>query len=425
MPALGEGTFLLMPTAMPHAGIAENRSNLRTIDMAVTTIPEVDMVVGKAGRVNSPLDPAPLSMYENIVQYKSEYATDGDGRRLRFRVDEAGNFVTRSDATPLDGGGPSNGVAVADLIPDDHGQYYRQWRDHIRSPDDIWEEIVQAVNLPGVTSAPKLQPIETRLVMLQTGMRAPMGIKVRGNDLATIEAFGLELEQHLREVEGVKDAAVFADRIVGKPYLLLDIRRDAIARYGLSVNDVQQQIMATVGGMLLTTTVEGRERYAVRLRYPRELRDDPESIRRILVPAGEGRQIPLGDLIDIRYEQGPQMIKSEDGFLVGYVLFDQEEGYSEVGVVDNASAYLTGLINGGQLDVPAGISYRFAGNYEQQVRADARLRLVLPIALGLIFLILYFQFRSVTVALMVFSGVFVAFSGGFLLLGGLCESLIF
>ncbi len=419
MPALGEGTFLLMPTAMPHAGIAENLQNVQTIDMAVTTIPEVDMVVGKAGRVNSPLDPAPLSMYENIVQYKSEYATDGDGRRQRFKVDEEGNFVTRSGASQP--GRPTKGAPLPsadDLVPDENGQYFRQWRDHIRSPDDIWEEIISAVNLPGVTSAPKLQPIETRLVMLQTGMRAPMGIKVRGNDLATIEAFGLQLERHLRDVEGVKDAAVFADRIVGKPYLLLDIKRDAIARYGLSVNEVQQQIMATVGGMLLTTTVEGRERYAVRLRYPRELRNDPESIRRILVPAGNGRQIPLGDLIDIRYEQGPQMIKSEDGFLVGYVLFDKEDGYSEVEIVESATAYLNGLTNQGELDIPAGLSYRFAGNYEQQVRADARLRLVLPIALGLIFLILYFQFRSVTVALMVFSGVFVAFSGGFLLLGG-------
>ncbi|THH39674.1 efflux RND transporter permease subunit [Neolewinella litorea] len=417
MPSLGEGAFLLMPTAMPHAGVAENLNNLRTLDMAVTTIPEVDIIVGKAGRVNSALDPAPLSMYENLIQYKSEYATDENGHRLRFAVDDEGNFITRA-GTPLDG----NAVpSVEELLPDPNGQYFRQWRDHIRSPDDIWDEIVSVVNLPGVTSAPKLQPIETRLVMLQTGMRAPMGIKVRGNDLETIEQFGLELERELKNVEGVKDAAVFADRIVGKPYLLLDVNRDAIARYGLSVTDVQAQIMATVGGMPLTTTVEGRERYAVRLRYPRELRDDPQSIRRILVPVGGGQQIPLGDLIDVKYEQGPQMIKSEDGFLVGYVLFDKEDGYSEVEIVESAQAYLTGLTARDELAVPAGISYRFAGNYEQQVRADARLKIVLPVALGLIFLILYFQFRSITVALMVFSGVFVAFSGGFLMLAGYAD----
>jgi Cu(I)/Ag(I) efflux system membrane protein CusA/SilA len=271
-----------------------------------------------------------------------------------------------------------------------------------------------------VTSAPKLQPIETRLVMLQTGMRAPMGIKVRGPDLATIESFGLELERELKNIDGVKDAAVFADRIVGKPYLLLDVQRESIARYGLSVTDVQQQIMATVGGMKMTTTVEGRERYAVRLRYPRELRDDPEAIKNILVPTRSG-QIRLGELIDIRYEQGPQSIKSEDGFLVGYVLFDRLEGFSEVEVVENATAYLNGLAEAGGLDIPAGVSYRFAGNYEQQVRANERLSLVVPIALGLIFLILYFQFKSITTSLMVFSGVFVAFSGGFLLLGGYAD----
>ena len=404
MPALGEGAFLLMPTSMPHAGIAENLKNLRTLDMAVTTIPEVETVVGKAGRVNSPLDPAPLSMYENMILYKSEYLTDEDGHRLRFEVDDEGEFVRRA----------------GELIPDENGQYFRQWRDHIQSPDDIWEEIIAAAQLPGVTSAPKLQPIETRLVMLQTGMRAPMGIKVRGPDLATIEAFGLELERELKNIDGVKDAAVFADRIVGKPYLLLDVKREVIARYGLSVTDVQQQIMATVGGMKMTTTVEGRERYAVRLRYPRELRDNPETIKNILVPTRSG-QIKLGELIDIRYEQGPQSIKSEDGFLVGYVLFDRLDGFSEVEVVKNATAYLDGLAETGELDVPAGISYRFAGNYEQQVRANERLSLVVPIALGLIFLILYFQFKSITTALMVFSGVFVAFSGGFLLLGGYAD----
>ncbi|PPK85348.1 Cu(I)/Ag(I) efflux system membrane protein CusA/SilA [Neolewinella xylanilytica] len=417
MPALGEGTFLLMPTAMPHAGVAENQRNLRTLDMAVTTIPEVEMVVGKAGRVNSALDPAPLSMYENVVQYKSEYATDENGRRIRFKVDEEGEFV-------LQAGRQTTGTALPsaeDLVPDPDGKYFRQWRDHIQSPDDIWDEIISAVNLPGVTSAPKLQPIETRLVMLQTGMRAPMGIKVRGTDLQVIEDFGLDLERELKNVDGVKDAAVYADRIVGKPYLLLDIKRDAIARYGLSITDVQSQIQATVGGMVMTTTVEGRERYAVRLRYPRELRNDPQSIRRILVPTGNGQQIPLGDLIDIRYEQGPQMIKSEDGFLVGYVLFDRLDGYSEVEVVENAQNYLESLTQAGDLEIPPAISYRFAGNYEQQVRADARLKLVLPIALGLIFLILYFQFRSVTITLMVFSGVFVAFSGGFLLLGAYGE----
>jgi Cu(I)/Ag(I) efflux system membrane protein CusA/SilA len=401
MPALNEGSFLLMPTAMPHAGMQENIKNLRLLDMSVTAIPEVYSVVGKAGRVNSPLDPAPMSMYENIILYKSEYKTDEAGHRLRFRV-KKGEYV-RDDQ--------------GELIPDEKGQYFRQWRDHIKSPDDIWEEIVKSTRLPGVTSAPKLQPIETRLIMLQTGMRAPMGIKVQGPDLATIEAFGLELEKYLKDVDGVKDAAVFADRIVGKPYLLLDIDREAISRYGLTIDKVQQHIQAAVGGMKMTSTVEGRERYAIRIRYPREFRNDPEALKRIYIPTPQGQQIPLGDLVEVRYEAGAQSIKSEDGFLLGYVLFDREGDYSEVEVVDNAQQYLQQLIEDGELMVPAGVSYRFAGNYEQQVRASKRLSLVVPIALAIIFLILYFQFSSVSVSLMVFSGVFIAFAGGFLMIG--------
>ncbi|MEL6925052.1 MAG: efflux RND transporter permease subunit, partial [Bacteroidota bacterium] len=371
------------------------------LDMAVTAIPEVEMVVGKAGRVNSALDPAPMSMYENVILYKSEYKTDEQGHRVRYRY-QNGGYAT-DDA--------------GNLIPDENGRYFRQWREEIQSPDDIWNEIVKATKIPGVTSAPKLQPIETRLVMLQTGMRAPMGIKVRGSDLATIEAFGLELEQQLKKVEGVKDAAVFADRIVGKPYLLLDIRREALGRYGLTVEKVQQYIQAAVGGMTMTSTVEGRERYGIRVRYPRELRNDPEALREIYIPTANGQQIQLGELVEVRYEQGAQSIKSEDGFLIGYVLFDREKGYSEVEVVDAAQRYLAKQIGDQRLEVPAGISYRFAGNYEQQVRASKRLAIVVPIALAIIFLILYFQFRSLSIAAMVFTGVFIAFAGGFIMIG--------
>ena len=401
MPALDEGSFLLMPTSMPHSGMQENIKNLKLLDMAVTAIPEIETVVGKAGRVNSPLDPAPMSMYENVIIYKSEYRTDEQGHRIRFRF-ENGDYIRDEKGK---------------LIPNKTGRYYRQWRDDIQSPDDIWNEIVKVTKLPGVTSAPKLQPIETRLVMLQTGMRAPMGIKVRGNDLTTIEAFGLELETILKNVKGVKKAAVFADRIVGKPYLILNINRKAISRYGLTIEKVQQYIQTAVGGMMMSTTVEGRERYAIRVRYPRELRDNPDILKQIYLPAANGQQIPLGDLVTIDYEQGAQAIKSEDGFLIGYVLFDKEKGFSEVEVVNRAQKYLAYKIENGELTVPAGINYRFAGNYEQQVRANQRLRIVVPIALAIIFIILYFQFRSVAISFMVFTGVFIAFAGGFIMIG--------
>ena len=400
MPSLGEGAFLLMPTSMPHAGIAQNREVLRMLDMAVTAIPEVESVVGKLGRTDSALDPAPISMYENVINYKSEYKTDENGRRLRFKKED-GAFVKD---------------AKGNLIPDKQGDYYRQWRDEIRSPDDIWSEIVRVTKMPGVTSAPKLQPIETRLVMLQTGMRAPMGIKVKGPDLETIEAFGLHLEEVLKEVPTVKTEAVFAERIVGKPYLLMNLNRDALARYGLSISKVQEYLQVAVGGMELSRTVEGRERYPIRVRYPRELRDDPEALKNILIPTANGRNIPLSELADITYEQGAQMIKSEDTFLVGYVIFDKREGNSDTEVVKAAEELINQKLVNGQLTMPAGVSFEFAGNYQNQVRAEARLSLVIPIVLVVIFLILYFQFKSVSVSLMVFSGVAVAFGGGFLML---------
>ena len=401
MPSLNEGSFLLMPSSMPHTGLQQGTDYLRVLDMAVTAIPEVESVVGKLGRAESALDPAPISMYENIILYKPEYIVDADGRRMRFKTGKNGEFVR--DET-------------GELIVDRNGKYYRQWRDHIRKPDDIWEEIVATTRLPGLTSAPRLQPIETRLIMLQTGMRAPMGIKVKGPDLKTIEEFGFQLEKYLKEVEGVKAPAVFADRIVGKPYLEFSIDRLAIARHGLTIEQVQRYIQVGVGGMTMTSTVEGRERFAVRIRYPRELRSDPEIVKRIFVPTQSGGQIPLGELVEIGYRQGPQSIKSEDSFLVGYVLFDRESDQAEVTVVNNAQEYLEEKISSGDLIVPAGISYRFTGTYEQQVRASKRLALVLPIALGIIFLILYFQFRSVAVTTMVFSGVFIAFSGGFIMI---------
>ncbi|MGF1585185.1 MAG: efflux RND transporter permease subunit [Bacteroidales bacterium] len=401
MPSLDEGSFLLMPTSMPHSGIEENRKILQQLDMLVTAIPEVDMVVGKAGRAETALDPAPMSMFENIINYKSEYITDINGNRLRFAVDRDGNFQRSDDG---------------ELIPDRRGRYYWQWRDHINSPDDIWNEIVKVASLPGVTSAPKLQPIETRLVMLQTGMRAPMGIKVFGPDLQTIEDFGREIEGFLKEVPSVNPNAVFADRIVGKPYLEIDLDRVRMARYGLSIKDVQDYIEIAIGGMPLSTTVEGRERFPIRARYAREWRDDPEMIEGVLIPTPTGTQIPLGQISEIVYRQGPSMIRSEDSFLVGFVLLDKQPGFAEVSVVEDAQRYLQEKIDTGELVVPAGVNYYFSGSYENQIRAEKRLALVIPLSLIIIFLILFFQFRSTATALMIFSSIAMAFAGGFMML---------
>jgi Cu(I)/Ag(I) efflux system membrane protein CusA/SilA len=402
MPDLDEGSFLLMPTTMPHASIGEVMDVLSKQDMAINAIPEVDIAVGKLGRVESPLDPAPISMIETVINYKSEYITDEGGRIQTFAYDEqAGEFIRDE---------------IDQLIPDPKGRPYRQWRDEIQSPDDIWAEIVEAATIPGTTSAPKLQPIAARIVMLQSGMRAPMGMKIYGPDLETIENVALEIESLLKQLPSIKAEAVFADRIVGKPYLEIDIDREATARYGIRIQMVQDVIEVALGGKPITQTVEGRERYPVRVRYMRELRDTIESIEGILVAAPNGTQIPLRELASINYLRGPQVIKSEDTFLVGYVIFDKLPGFAEVEVVERAQQFLKDKIASDELVIPAGVSYKFTGNYENQVRAEKRLRIVLPIALFAIWLILYFQFKSIATTLLVFSGIAFAWSGGFIML---------
>jgi Cu(I)/Ag(I) efflux system membrane protein CusA/SilA len=416
MPSLDEGSFLLMPTTMPHSGIQENLEVIRLLDKRVNSIPEVENVVGKWGRVNSALDPAPTSMYENVINYRSEYILDEKGHRMRFRVNKKGAFELLDGTTYNPREEDFRIPGLHELIEDKKGTYFRQWRDEIESPNDIWNEIIKQATIPGLTSAPKLQPIATRLVMLQTGMRAPMGIKVYGPDLEHIEKVGLEIEKHLKQVDGVSPMSVFADRVVGKPYLEMEIDRDAIARYGLNVQQLQAVLSSAVGGMKLTTTIEGRERFAVRLRYAREFRDNPEDLKNLLIPSPSGAQIPLGDLVTLNYVRGPQLIKSENTFLVSYVIFDKKEGYDEVGVVENAKAYLNGLLDSGEFELPAGVSYVFTGNYENQIRATRRLSIVVPISLIIIFLILYFQFRSVTSTSLIFSGIIVAISGGFIML---------
>ncbi|OAV71526.1 Cation efflux system protein CusA [Bacteroidales bacterium Barb6] len=373
MPSLDEGSFLLMPTSMPHTGIEKNKELIETLDRRIAAIPEVESVVGKWGRVNSALDPAPVQMFENVINILPEYAVK-DGERIR------------------------------------------QWRTEIRNKDDVWQEIVNVTHLPGLTSAPKLQPIEARLVMLSTGMRAPMGLKVSGPDLESIEQAGKVLETALKDVPSVLPSTVFYDRAVGAPYIEIRLNRRNMARHGITVADLQEVISAAVGGMPLTTTVEGRERFPVRLRYPRELRDDPEALSRLIIPTATGAQIPLGDVADIEYTKGAQMIQSENTFLTGYVIFDKTAGKAEVEVVRQADALLKDRLADGTLQLPPGVSYKFAGNYEQQQRAADRLLVVIPLSLLAILLILYFRFRTVTASLIHFSGVFVAFAGGFILL---------
>lgn len=306
MPSLNEGSFLLMPTSMPHTGIEQNLNYIEALDKRLAAIPEVETAIGKWGRVNSALDPAPAQMFENTINYRPEYILNEDGKRERFKVNRKGEYLLRNGGTynPADG---FRLIPADSLIPDRKGDYFRQWRPEIKNTDDIWQQIVNVTHLPGLTSAPKLQPIEARLVMLSTGMRAPMGLKIYGPDLETIEQSGKAIEQALKDVPSVIPSSVFYDRAVGAPYLEIKLNRDNMARYGVNVEDLQEILSAAVGGMILTKTVEGRERFPVRLRYARELRDNPEALSMLLVPTATGAQIPLKELADIEYARGAQI----------------------------------------------------------------------------------------------------------------------
>ncbi len=402
MPPLDEGSFLYMPTTMAHASIGEALDIVQKQDAAIRSIPEVEMVVGKIGRADSALDPAPIGMVETVINYKPEYITDKAGRRVNFRYDRQQERFVRD--------------ANGELIEDAAGRPCRQWRDHIQSPEDIWKEILAAAEIPGTTSAPKLQPIAARLVMLQSGMRAAMGVKIKGPDLAAIEAVGFAMEKLLKECPGVEPATVIADRIIGKPYLEIVPDRPALARYGITIEAFQNVVEIALGGVNITTTVEGRYRFPVRVRYPRGLRDSIESLSQVLVAGSEGAQIPMVQLAQIRYVRGPEVIKSEDTSLVGYVLFDKKDGYAEVDVVEAVRGLIRQKEAGGEWVRPAGVDITFAGTYENQIHAARTLLIMVPVSLFTIFLVLYFQFRSVWMTLMVFVGVLVSWSGAFLLI---------
>lgn len=374
MPRLNEGSFLWMPTIMPHGSLSVGRDVIAEMDRAIAALPEVRSAVGKLGRAESALDPAPLSMIETIVTLLPEYGVGADGERVR------------------------------------------NWRPEIRSEADVWAEVSRAATVPGATGAPMLQPIAGRIVMLQTGLRAPLGVKVRAPTIEQAGAFAVALEPILSAVDAVRAEAVLADRVVGKPWLELHVDREAIGRHGLRVDDVQQLIAMAVGGHTISAWLDGRARHPIRVRYPRELRGDPDAIARMAVPTPGGATVPLGDLVDMRFARGPQVIKSEGTFPVAYTVFDGKPGRSEVEVAEAVRSAIDAAIADGQLEVPAGLTWRLAGSYENKLRADARLRVLVPLALALVFILVYLQFRSVAVTAMIFSGVAVAMAGGFVML---------
>lgn len=385
MPALDEGSFLYMPSLLPAASLSAVQEVIAAQDMAIRSVPEVETVVGKLGRVESALDPAPVGMIETIILLKPKDQWR-QVRVPRFYDDWPGWLK------------PPLRVLWPDMRP--------------ISKEEILAELRRKTDIPGVRPS-WLQPIQTRIVMLQSGFRAMMGVKIFGSDLREIERIGLQLEQILKQVPGAAD--VVADRIVGKPYVEIRIDREKIARYGATIRDVQDVIEIALGGENLTRSVERRQRYPIRVRYPRELRDNLEELERILVPTANGSHIPLAQVADIHYTLGPQEIKSENTLLVGYVTMNTRQR-DEVSVMEDADALIRAKIESGELQFPPGYYYQWGGQFENQVRATRRLTLLVPICLAVDFVLLYLGLGRWWVAFLVFSGIFVSACGGFLML---------
>jgi copper/silver efflux system protein len=399
MPPLDEGSFLDMPSLLPSGSLSEVQQVLARRDRAMLEVPEVASAVGKFGRAETPLDPAPVGMIETIVLLKPE----SEWRRFPQERWHS-NVAWLGWARP--------------------GLTYFWPEERTITKAEILSELEEKTAIPGVLPS-WLQPIQTRLVMLQTGFRAMMGVKVYGSDPKEIERVGLQIENILKKVPGTTN--VVADRIVGKPYVEYEIDRAAIARYGVNVRDVQDVIEVAIGGENQTMTVEGRERYPVRVRYPRELRERFDDLARVLVPTSDGAQVPIGQVAKVRFTVGPQELKSENGLLVGYVTLNARER-AEVSVVEEAERLLqaekrrsdeliaAGKANEATLVVPPGYHWEWAGQFENQQRAMRRLLLIVPLVVVSMVVMLYLGLGKWWLVPIVLLGIAASFAGGFALL---------
>ncbi|HVO33445.1 MAG TPA: efflux RND transporter permease subunit, partial [Elusimicrobiota bacterium] len=361
MPPLYEGGLLYMPTTMPGISVAEAQDLMQKQDAILKTFPEVERVFGKAGRAETATDPAPLSMMETTVLLKPP--SEWRGVRRWY-----------------------SGLPHALQAP-----FRSIWPDHI-SKDQLVDEMDRSLRFMGVTNAWTM-PIKNRIDMLSTGIRTPVGIKVLGSDLKIIEQLGTQLEEILKNIPGTR--SVFAERAAGGYFLDFNIKRDQLARYGLSVKDVEEVLVSAIGGESVTTTIEGRERYPVSVRYPRELRDDLPKLRRVLVPTPQGAHIPLAELADIELKAGPSMIRDENGMLAGYVYVDMA-GRDVGGYVNEAKQLVAR-----RLKAPEGYSLVWSGQYENMLRVRERMKVVIPVTLFLIFVLLYMNTTSGAKALLV------------------------
>ncbi len=355
MPPLHEGSILYMPTTLPGISVTEAQKLMQKQDQILKSFPEVELVFGKAGRIESSTDPAPFSMMETVVLLKPE---------REWRKAERW---------------------YSSWVPEHFKGGLRYLQPERISYEELINKMDQALRIPGSTNAWTM-PIKNRIDMLSTGVRTPIGIKIFGADLKTIEEIGTRIESIVRKVRGTR--SVYAERVTGGYFIDFDLKREQLARYGLSVEDAQMMVMSAIGGEPVTTTVEGRERYTVNVRYARELRDDLDKLKRVLVQTESGAQIPLAEISEIRLVSGPSMIRNENGLLAGYVFVDMT-GRDIGGYVSEAKRAVAK-----ELKLPTGYAVVWSGQYENMLRVKERLKIVLPLTLFIICLLLYMNTKS-------------------------------
>ncbi|MBT3428473.1 MAG: efflux RND transporter permease subunit [Gammaproteobacteria bacterium] len=354
IPPLDEGDLMYMPTTYPGISIGKARELLQQTDKLIKTIPEVQNVFGKIGRADSATDPAPLTMIETFIQLKPK----------------------------------------------------EQWREGLDT-DALIQEMNGLINIPGLTNA-FVMPIKTRIDMLATGIKTPVGIKVAGPELSVIQTIGQDLERILASVSGT--ASVYSERVAGGRYIKMDIQREQAARYGLNISDIQQVIATAVGGMKITDTVEGLERYPVNLRYPQAYRDSVETLALLPIVTPDGQRIALSDVANVYIEDGPPSIKSENARINGWTFVDIQD--VDVGsYVENAQQVVSD-----QLELPVGYSLNWSGQYEYMQRAKEKLTYVVPFTLAIIVILLYLNFRSVVEVMLIIGTLPLALIGGFWLM---------
>jgi len=354
MPPLNEGAILYMPTTLPGISVTQAQKLLQSMDKILKDTPEVERVFGKAGRAETSTDPAPFSMMETTVVLKPE----NQWRKVHRWYSWMPDFM-QAPFKPI-------------------------WRDRI-TWEDLISDLDKKMQFPGVTNAWTM-PIKARIDMLSTGIRTPIGIKVYGADLKEIEKVGMDVEAAVKNIKGTR--SVYAERVTGGYFVDFDLKREALARYGLSVDDAQMIITSAIGGEVVTTTVEGRERYSVNVRYARELRDDLDKLKRVSVPTASSAQVPLEQLADIHLSLGPAMIRDENGMLSGYVYVDIA-GRDVGSFVEEARKAVHDKVK-----LPEGYSLQWSGQYENMLRVRERLKVVIPITLFIIFVLLYMNTKS-------------------------------